>query len=497
MLRNLRHKGVTKKVLWFISGIIIISFGFGFGMSSYSSHISMTDTVGKAFGKNISFKEFKAVYQDTRDQAMLIYGDNFRKLSSKIDLESEAWSRLLMIHEANQRKIKATDAEVIAFIQGTQLFQRDGVFDRQAYDKIIRYSLQREPRQFEEGIRDQIKIMKMFRAETMGLNLTDDAVRKEYERRNQKIKVGYVLLNPKNFTAGITLSDKEIQDYYTAHREDFSEPDSVNIQYATFTLPPKATDADKKVALAKAKAFYAQSKTPGNDFAAAAKTAGAEFKQTGLFSIDQPNKDIHWSLELMQGVFSAKAGDVMEPVEYDSGIQVVKVVEKKPAFIPEFDKAKPAVTAKVTSEKALQIAKDKAAEVLKTIAPKIPGTASFEAAVKALGLEKQTTPFFSLEEYIPEIGLSEDFASAAFNLSKDKPLSNVVVTSRGPAILYWEAIQPIDEKKFEEVKKDFTANLYEEKRIATMNRIIKEIKEKAKLETYMDKIKQKQSGQST
>ncbi len=488
MLKIMRNKGVAKKVLWVISGIIIISFGFGFGMSRYGNKISLTDSAGKAFGKKISIKEFRAKYLDSRDQAMMMYGENFKKVSALMDLNSEAWTRLLLVKEADRRKITAADPEVITYIESIPFFQRDGEFDRKTYETIIKYSFGREPRAFEEGIRDQIKIMKLFREETIGLNVADETVRKEYERRNQKVEVSYCLVDPKSFADKLTLSDKELQDYFDAQRQDFLEPDSVNLQYAAFTIDPKASADDKKIISEKAANFYLKTKS-SDDFSAAAIAAGAQVKETGFFSMEQPETDQNWPLEVLQKVFEAKTGDILKPVGTDTGIQVIKVSARKPAFVPTFNKAKNAVKEKILSEKTLAMAKDKAAEIRKTITSRIAGAPSFDAAIADLGLVKKTTPFFALGDYVPEIGISEDFSAAAFTLNKEKPLSDVVFTSRGPVILYFEALQPIDEKKFEEVKKDFTASLYEEQKVAAMNRVIKGIKEKAGLESYLDKIR--------
>ena len=222
---------------------------------------------------------------------------------------------------------------------------------------------------------------------------------------------------------------------------------------------------------------------------AAAKTAGAEVKETGFFNMDHPGSRMDWPLETLQKIFTAKAGDILEPVETASGIQIIRITEKKPAFIPAFDTAKSTVKDKLTAEKTMALAKETSAEIQKTMAAKVSDAASFETTASELGLTTKTTPLFSRGDYIPEIGISDDFASAAFGLNKEKPLSAVVLTTRGPAILYWKALQPVDEKKFEEVKKDFTLALYEEERIAAMNRVIKEIKEKAGLESYLEKVK--------
>jgi peptidyl-prolyl cis-trans isomerase D len=397
-----------------------------------------------------------------------------------------------LIKEATQRKISAHDPEVIAFIQGIPLFQRDGEFDRSLYNNVVKHAFNRDPRAFEEGIRGQVKIMKMFRAETMGLNIPDEMMRKEYARRNQKIQVNYVLIDPKDFSDKVELNENEIQEYYNSHREDFLEPDSMNVQFATFPLAKDLTPEEKKAIHEKASVLY-KTAAAAPDFTVAAKAAGAQVNETGLISAEQPDFSMKWPLEVLQKIVTAKAGAILEPVETADSIQVLKIAEKKPAFIPEFNKAKDAVKAKIIDEKTLALAKEKAIETQKTIAVKTGSGVAFASAALELSLNAKKTPFFGLGDYIPEIGISDDFTTAAFTLNKEKPLSDTVLTTRGPVILAFEAIQPIDEKKFEEMKKEFSNSLLEEKRVETMNRVIKEIKEKAKLETYLDKTKKQHS----
>jgi peptidyl-prolyl cis-trans isomerase D len=488
MLKILRQKGVAKKVLWVVAGIIIISFGFGFGVSRYSGKVSLTDSAGKAFGKKITIREFRDMLMDTRDQAMMMYGDNFRKISETMNMENEAWTRLLLIKEADRRGISTVDPEVIAFIQSIPLFQRDGEFNRDLYENIIKHSFNREPRAFEEGIRGQIKIMKMFRGETMGLNIPDEAVRKEYERRNQKVQVSYTLVDPSSFTTGIMPSASELQAYYDAHRQDFLEPGSINVQFASFPAGKDLSADQLNINREKAAALY-RNAARSPDFAAAAKTAGALVKETGLVSVEQPELNMKWPLETLQTIVGSSVGAILGPITTNDSIQVLKVIDKKPASIPPFTAITDTVKHKVIAEQSLALANKKAAEAQKVLAGKATAGIPFAAAATGLNLPVKTTGFFSLGEYIPEIGLSDDFAAAAFALNKENPVSSVVTTTRGPVILYFGSLQPVDPKKFDEVKADFSKSLMEEKRVETMNRVIKTIKEKAGLETYTDKIK--------
>jgi parvulin-like peptidyl-prolyl isomerase len=493
MLKVFRHKGVAKKVLWVVSGIIIISFGFGFGMSRYGSSFNVNQTAGKIYGKTISLKEYNRHFKNTHDQAVMMHGADLEKAMPMMDLDNETWTRIMLLKEAETRGLKASDMEVIQFVSTIAFFQRDGEFDKRLYANIVNNVFKRDPREFEEGLRDQIKIMKLFTPQLKAINFTDDAVRKEYEHRNQKVQVSFVLVAPEALASGITVEEKELKAYFDTHREEFLEPEATSATVVTLPVSEKATDKEKSAASDKADELY-KKLNAGADIAAAAKEFSATVKNTGLFNIEAPSPALS-SLEMLQQVFTAKNGDILGPVKSPEGYQIVKIVDKEPALTPEFDKIKDKVKAAVIKNKTSEIAAKKAAELQKTLADKIKAGADFTTSTKELGLEAKQTAFFGMGEYIPEVGLSNDFISTAFTLGKDNRLSQVVITPRGPAILYWTATQPIDEKKFEEVKKDFAESLYAEARMHVMNEVIGSLREKAKIEDYLAQIKAKQDAE--
>jgi peptidyl-prolyl cis-trans isomerase D len=487
MLKVFRHKGVAKKVLWVVSGIIIISFGFGFGVSRYGESFSLSQTAGKVYGKNISLKEYHRNVQDVKDQAVMMHGANAEKILAAMDVDNETWTRIILLKAAEQGNIKASDMEVIQFISTIPFFQRDGEFDKRLYATMVKNIFKREPRDFEEGLRDQIKVMKLFAPALKNISFADEKIRQEYEQRNQKIQVSYVLITPEAFAKDLAAPEAEVKAFFDAHREDFLQPEAVNATILNLAFDAKATADDKNKVSEKAAALLKKLNAKA-DIAVAAKEYGATIKHTGLFNMDTPGKDIGTSLDLLEQVFSASTGDILGPFETPAGYQIIRIAEKQPAAIPDFDKIKDKATAAVLKNKAMQIASEKAAAFQKTLAANVKSPADLAGAAKNIGLDVKQTPFFGLGDYVPEVGLSDDFTSAAFKLNKDALLSDVVSTPRGLAILCWNATQPADEKKFAEVKKDFEASLYSEARVHAMNELINSLKEKAKLENYIAKI---------
>lgn len=488
MLKVFRQKGLKKKLLWVIAVLIILSFGLGYSLSRYPESGKMNATAGKVFGKAISFKEYQSYLIAARDQTVLTYGAEAEKVMPFIDMDNETWTRILLVKEAERRGIKVLDREVISYIRAIPAFQRDGDFDSKLYQSIVTHIFRRDAREFEESIRDQIKITKVIQSSVGRINISDQTIREEYIKRNQRMQTGYILIDPHPFVKDMNVADADLQAYYEANRERFKTSDTINVQYVKLPLDAKRSLEEHQKLNTTATEIFRQASVNG-DLAAAAKQHGVELRETGLFSMDAPNLSAGWSLELLAQAFEAKTGAVLSPSVTPDGITIIKILEHKPAVIQPFEKAKEQVKESLLQEKAAELARQKAEEVHAALAKSPTSTKDdILTAVRSLGLNPKETPFFAMGEYIPEIGLSEDFHSAAEKVSQEKPLGNIVMTAKGPVIFWFQALQLIDEKKFEEVKNDFALTLYREESAKAINAVVKEIRARAKMESYIDRI---------
>ena len=118
MLKIIRKKGFIKKVLWILTFVIIISFGFWGTTARVNTPNGRLDYAGKIFGKKVSFEQFEETQRHARHQALLRYGEEFFKISPFLNLEEEAWNRLILAYEAQKQRLKVTDREVVESIEG-------------------------------------------------------------------------------------------------------------------------------------------------------------------------------------------------------------------------------------------------------------------------------------------------------------------------------------------------------------------------------------------
>ena len=204
---------------------------------------------------------------DARDQAIRIYGDEFFKNGNRIDLEQETWDRLILLKEAQKRDIQVSDQEVVAYIASIPFFQRNGQFDQTLYEEIVQNPsvFDRSTHDFEEGVRKQLMIKKLMMPWPLRAVLSDAELKKEYQKRNEKITLQYVLFSASDYAKNATASDDEIKTFYDQHKEQFRTAPTIVLNYVQTKDKALADTLSKEL-------------TPGSDFAAVAKQLKLEVK---------------------------------------------------------------------------------------------------------------------------------------------------------------------------------------------------------------------------
>ncbi len=477
MLSTLRHKGVAKKVLWFVTIIIVLSFAFMGVVNNFDNSIN---SAGTLYGKNVSIRDFQKAYFDARDQAIMLYGDRFFKMGDRLDLEKETWDRLILVKETKKRGITVSNQELAAAIAAIPFFQRDGKFDKQIYDMIVKNPsiFNRNPHDFEEGMRGQLAIRKLVETIVGNADISPEELKKEFQLRHEKIKLSYVLLTPQAYLKDVSATDEEVKGFYESRKDQFRQPATISLDYITLPVAEKASDADK--AKAKQEAFAVFTDTKSMDFGAAAKKHHLELKTSPFFSVDQPLLTFVSTPQEVEQLFALKVGEYAKPREMPDGWQIVRIKDKKESHIPSFDEAKAIAQESLLTQKAFELAKTKADEAIIALKDAIK-TKDFKSAANSLKLPVQETPAFSRGEYIANMGLVAEFQEEANRLTKDNPLSTVVATSQGAAILHLDSSEMPSDDQFNAEAESFKQQLSAERRNQQMVSFMTTLQAKAKV----------------
>ncbi len=161
MLKILRSRKLAKKI-WIALAIMVLPAFLFWGIGSSDRNQKDSAGAGEIFGKKIPFKDYQSALEAVKNTGIMRYGEKFPEIESQINLKSQAWQRLILLYEAKARRINASDREVIELIEKYPLFQRNGAFDNRLYNEFLRYVLRSPARPFEEQIRQDIIISKLY-----------------------------------------------------------------------------------------------------------------------------------------------------------------------------------------------------------------------------------------------------------------------------------------------------------------------------------------------
>ena len=178
-----------------------------------------------------------------------------------------------------------------------------------------------------------------------------------------------------------------------------------------------------------AKSLEATMKTPA-DVDRIAKERNMQVTETGLILLAEPIQGVGSQPELSGRLFGMKEGDVTPAMRVSTGWVFATVTGRQDPYIPKLDEVKTKVADDVKQNKAVEMAKQRAA----SIATELKGAKDFAAAVKRAGLEIKPTELVARGSAIPDLGISDSIDNVAFTLPQGG-VSDVITTPTGTAII--------------------------------------------------------------
>jgi len=478
MLKKLRKKKIAKRI-WIILIILIVPAFVFWGFGSYIRSKQEASYAGIISGRRITFLEYKDALDAVRNQAIIQFGDNLSEIEKNLNLESQAWERLLLLIEAKKRRISASDTEVIQLIQNYPFFQRkNGEFDNQIYAQMLQYVFRTPPRVFEEQTRQNLIISKFYKALTDSLRVSDETVKEEYKKINEQVDLSYIVSNPSDFAQDIATSEEELKDYFAKNSLQFKQPLSFNIEYISLA----SEDKDKQALEDKIKKLFARlNKKDG--FTNASKEFNLEVKETGFFSQTDPIPGIGWSPQVLNLISKLRTGEFSLPIRMDKYYYILRLKEKKESYVPDFPAIKDKVKERFIKDKSLRLAEAKLQDCLKKLRGLFqtnPKSVNFDNVAKIYGLKSGSTNFFKYGSYIAGIGVSDNLFTLAGKLKDNEP-SEIINMPSGFYIVGLKMRIPVDENKFKEEKDEFARKLLLQKKLEYFNKSLEELKRKAQI----------------
>ena len=453
VMQNMREN--TKKVLIIlvVAFVGMIIFDWGMDLTGMKTRQGV---IGKVNGTEISATQFDEGFA----RELQAYRDRTGRdvPEGQIDfIRDQVWESLVrdvLIHQAiREKNITATDDEIVyrifndppEFLKSQENFQNEQKqFDMALYQSALNnpsYAGQWQP--VEQYLRLTIPYEKFQQRLRVSVRVTEDEIRREYLKQNEKVKVKYIFIDSQRYSEeDIEVLEDEVKAYYHDHKEEFREEEKRKIEYVIFST--KATAEDSSAAWETARSLKARAQE-GEDFVELAEIysedPGTKDKggDLGFFSKGEMRKPFE------EAAYSAKVGGIVGPIATTSGIHVIKVDDKRIKDGKEEVSARHILIKFEASRNTIDRAQDDAVYVAEEAQER-----PFDEVIKEMNLKSETTNLFVRGNgFIPGLGLNKRASNFIFSNQVGK-VGSRDETAQGYSVfriaeVQRERIQPLDE----------------------------------------------------
>jgi peptidyl-prolyl cis-trans isomerase D len=342
----------------------------------------------------------------------------------------------------------------------------------------------------------QLRINRLEQVVTGGTVVTPEEIEAEFHKRNDKVKLEYVVVTPAKFQSQAEPTDAEVKAYFEAHKATFQIPEKRNIAFVTidpekvssslnitdaqvladynsrkndFQVPErvkarhillKTEGANDAAVKTKAEALLKQVKG-GGDFAKLAKENSADpgsATQGGELGYLTRGQTVP---EFEKSAFSLKPGEISDLVKTQYGYHIIQSEEHQTPQIQPFESVKNQILLEMRQKAANQMMEKVADQVVDALRkdPSHP-----EKAAAIAGTTVQTAENVQSGEPIPGIGVSKELDTAIFSLKKGEAMAGPVGIANGRAVVAVVTdIIPAHQADFSEAMADARNKAREEK----------------------------------
>ena len=482
-----RRKGGLKWILWLV--ILVLGAGMllffvqtpgGIGVGLGNQNVAIV--AGNAITVNQYRRLYNQIYDSYRQRYPLDLGN--AEILRMLGLADQALDQLVseyaIDYGAQSMGIEATRGEVAEYITTLPSFQEDGRFiGTERYMQILQAN-NLPTSEFEDGVRREIVSNKLLRVVTDGIRATPEEVRQEFLDRNQGIKIRYVAIDPKE-VAPQTVDEGDLKPYFEEHKENYRTPEQRKVKYIIFAPQPEEVKLTEKQIQERMAAFPEKQEVrashilltlddenarqkgeelleqlrAGADFAELAKehtkdeASVASGGDVGFFGRGAMVP------EFEAAAFSLEPGELSDLVATQYGFHIIKVTD-----VRRVD-SRALAEAELRQEEGEILARSLAGKV----AHEARESAGLETSAERYSLEIQETPFFTLGDVIPDLGVRNDFNQQVFALSTGQATE---AYDRGGTYLVAQLLEVLEAElsEFEavqnQVSRDFKASRGEE-----------------------------------
>ena len=332
---------------------------------------------------------------------------------------------------------------------------------------------------------------------TDGMSVSPAEVEREFRRRNDKVKISYVVIKPDDLESKVeagdadlsayfeknkakynvperrvvqyafldleqlrlraNISQDQIRAYYDAHIDQYKQPDRAHVAHILFKTIGK-TDAEAEEIRKKAEDVLKKAKSGAN--------FGDLAKQYSEDTSKDKGGDLDWIVrgqtvpEFEQAAFSLPIGSVSDLVKTQYGLHIIKVIARQMARTQALDEVYPQILGLLQEDQAQRAAEDLSGQISAEI--RRSGRVSIDDLAKKFNLKFGQTPPLEVNQPIPEAGNSPELAETIFRLRPGDD-SAPIHTDKGYAVISVKEDQPSHPATLAEVRDRVLADYRREK----------------------------------
>ena len=390
MLQNI-HDKAKGWVAYLIIFLISIPFAL-FGINSYLGG-GANRIVAEINGEEIQASVVNAELLQIKQQFAQLAGLD-DKMLKQMALERVV-SRTLLEQEVQQHNYRVSDADVLKEITQIEAFHKDGKFDKEQYQQILK-SNRRNEGMFEEQVRNDLaqgqfqslvsstafvpkEVATQYQAlknqqrniETFSLKMADfkaqvqvtEAQIQAYYDKNktrymtaEQVKLAYIELKRSDFEKSLTPSEEELSGFYENNKDRYVIPEKRQASHIVIAIASPEKDATAKQ---KAEQLAAEIKAGTRSFEQIAQTESADAisaKNGGDLGMIAASD---WDKSFNDAVFALQVGEVSPVTKTPAGYEIIKLSKLEPAIQKTLAVAKADIEKDLRSEQASEMFQDK------------------------------------------------------------------------------------------------------------------------------------------
>jgi peptidyl-prolyl cis-trans isomerase D len=485
-------------IITFVVAIFAVWGAGGFNREDKNSADNIT--VAEVAGQTISAQQFANVLQMEIQKNSQKVGGKLtitKKLIQQLDLPNRTLRELLqstlLLALAKERHVQVTDQEFQAEVRRLYpLFFNDksGQFvGQKEYEQILAY-YKVSVSEFERSIEDSVRLQKIQSLLTAGQSVTPEELWDSYRKDKETARLEYLVLEKDKVKLDAPPDEAQVRDYFNQHKGEFRIPEKREAVYIFFDR----SDLKKQVELSaqEIEKYYQdnrdQFKNPeeinvsriylpfagrnkeqvkaemsslaerlgrGEDFAELAKKHSQDAKASGGGAWGP----LEWrslSEKEQAEIKKLSAGQVSEIVETEDGLSLLKVTAKKEASDIPLEEARPRIKGILEDQKAQTLATERVGRLEKEAKTEN----SLEKAASRLGLTTEKSGPLKKGDPLGRVDPSGVVSQALFQL-KDKDISGPLYSYQGVGLAQLLAVLPAHPAALEEARDEVLSKVTE------------------------------------